>query len=340
MSYKEFYSDYQKGNLGNCLFLHGAEDFLIDWAVESIVNKNLDDESKELDYQELNGETCAVSDIISSARAYSMFSEKRVVVVRNYIPLYKKQGEEAELNAILELAESDNDSCILIFAVDADKSANINAYGKKLMKACTTYEFTALDKGELQGFISKRVREAGNMMGRREMDYLIDLSGYYNRGSAYHLKDLHNDLLRINTACNGEQISISLIEELMVGEDDRYVFNLIDSMMSDDKRTTMSLLTAIVCDDESAMKSIGLITKQFEIMFDALDLESQGLSIAQMAKATGVNEYRFKKAYQSARKFSRSQMKDKLMSLYNIDRDVKSGNITAEDGIKLFAMNV
>lgn len=340
MAYKDFYSDYKAGKLGNILCFYGDEDYLVDWATELIVNDNLDEASKGLDLQHIDGETCTVSDITSAARAYSMFSERRVVVVRNYKPTYRKVGTKIDEEEILTLVGSDNDSSILIFTIDEPKSKEINAFGKKLIKACCSYEFAKLDKPELRAFIRKRVNAAGNLLGQREMEHMIDLSGYYNKDSGYFLKHILADLDRINNACVGDTITSELIEELMIGEEDKFVFNLIDSLMAGDKRRAMSLSAEIAKDENSIMQVIGLLTKQFEIMYDALELSGEGMSIPQIAKATKVNEYRMKKAYQSARRFSKSRLKELLIGLYNIDKDIKSGAMDKELAFELFVVGV
>lgn len=339
MSYQDFYNDYKKGNLGSCLFFFGEESYLIEWAEALLTDKYVDESMKALDYQILDGETCAVSDITSSARAYSMFSEKRVVVVRDYKPAYKKLAGEADEKALLELLSAENDSSILIIEVPLG-AKELTSFGKKIQKACSSYEFDRLDRAQLKGFISKKVHAAGNMLGQREMDYLIDLSGYFNRDSAYYLKDIMADIDRINNACVDDRVSMALVEELMIGEEDRYVFNLVDAITSGNKKRAMELAVNIVTDVEQLMQIIGLMTKQFEIMYDAAVLSTEGYSIPQMAKATGVNEFRFKKAYQAARRFSRERLAELLIGLYNIDKDIKTGNMDGNLAFQLFILNV
>ena len=74
-------------------------------------------------------------------------------------------------------------------------------------------------------------------------------------------------------------------------------------------------------------------------MYDALELSSQGMSIAQMAKKCGINEFRFKKAYQAAGSYSKSRIKKILADLYNIDRDIKRGDIDKDTALELFVLS-
>ncbi len=346
MAYKDFHNDYKNNMIGNVVLLYGEEDYLIKWAADLIIDKNLDEESKKLDLVQLDGAVCTAYEILQAARAYSMFSPLRVIVVRDYLPLYHK-NEMAGSDELLEFAEKSrtdknyNDSSIIIFELSHNHSANLNSYGKKLAKACYSYEFTRLEKSELKAFISKRVHEAGNMIGNREMEYLIDLSGYFNKNGEYYLNNILADLQRINNACVNHQITIDVIDALMIGEDDKFVFNLVDAMMSGNKNKAMTLAANIAMEGEDEIfKVVGLLVKQFEIMYDAIELDKAGMSMNQMAKATGANEFRFKKAYFAAKGFRPERLKKLLIELYNIDKQIKSGLMNVTTAFELFVATV
>ena len=87
------------------------------------------------------------------------------------------------------------------------------------------------------------------------------------------------------------------------------------------------------------MQVLALLTKQFEIMYDSLELSDRGYSISAMAKKTGVNEFRFKRAYSAAGRYSRRRIKKILTDLYNTDRDIKRGNIDKDTALELLAVS-
>ena len=339
MAYQDFYNDLKKEIIGNCLFFYGAEDFLMDWAVDQVIEKYVDESARNLDVQYIDGEACTAADIMGATRAFSMFSDKRVIIVRNYLPVRRK-AVDVEAEELVEFCSTSFDQAILIFMLQAKYESDITAYGKKLIKSCSNYEFARLDKAALQSFITKRVRSAGKMIGSRELSYMIDVSGYYNKESEYNLSQLDSDIEKICKACDTDQISNDIIDELLVGKEDKYVFNLIDAMMAGDKARSMEIAETIIREDDGAMAVLALLTKQLEIMYDALELDKQGMSIGQMAKATGVNEFRFKRAYQSARKFSTEKLKDILVRAYNIDRDIKQGDMDKDMAFELLIVSM
>lgn len=338
MAYKDFVNDRKKGILKDVMFFYGAEDYLMNWAAESIISEYVDEASRDLDVIKLEGEQVNAADIRAAARAYSMFSEKRVVVVRNYLPLYRKTAD-AGADDLLNFASSPQDQSIVIFMLESRLSGDLNAYGKKLAKACSGYEFARLERADLKNFITKRVHAAGKMIARRELDHMIDVSGYYNRGSAYDLSLLDRDTDKIVKACEGDDISAALIEEILIGDSDRFVFSLVDALMAGDRGKALEIAEAIIKEEDGAMAVLALLTKQFEIMYDALELSDKGYSISQMAKKTGVNEFRFKRAFNAAGKYRKRKIRNILIGLYNTDRDIKRGNIDKDTALELTALN-
>ncbi|MBO5513851.1 MAG: DNA polymerase III subunit delta [Mogibacterium sp.] len=338
MSYKDFANDYKKGITGDTLFFYGAEDYLMNWAKGQVINDNVPEDSRDLDVINLDGETVSAYDIMGEARAYSMFSDRRVVIVNNYLPLFRKVADVGT-DELKEFVKSPLDSTILIFVLDASRSSEISAFGKQMIKACSSYEFARLERADLKAFINKRVHAASKMIARRELEHLIDVTGYYNRDSAYDLAELDKDISKLVKASAEDEISADLIEDMLTGDSDKFVFNLVDALTSGDRGRALAIAEAIIRDQDGAMAVLALLTKQFEIMYDALELSKEGLSIAQMAKKTGANEFRFKRAYNAANKYSLTKIKTILKDLYNADRDIKRGDIDKDTALELFALS-
>lgn len=87
----------------------------------------------------------------------------------------------------------------------------------------------------------------------------------------------------------------------MVGDKDRFVFNFIDYLLAGKKNMAIRLLlNTISAGENSKVKEKCILTcvyvnGQFEIMYDSLELDDEGMPIKAMIKNLGVNEYRLKK---------------------------------------------
>lgn len=338
MAYKDFANDLNKGITRDVLLFYGAEDFLMNWAQDKIIEKYVSEDARDLDVIYLDGEQLTAHDIMAEAASYSMFSEKRVVVVRNYLPLYRKVEDEGA-DRLLEFAGKNQESSVTVFVVESRYSASLSAFGKKLAKECSAYEFARLDKPDLSAFITRRVHAAGKIIGRRELNHMIDVSGYYNRDSEYNLTFLDRDVEKIIKASSEDEISTALIEDILIGDSDRFAFNLIDALTNSNRGKALEVAEAIICHDDGSMGMLALLTKQFEIMYDSLELSEKGCSMSAMAKMTGVNEFRFKRAYAAANRYSKSRISRIVIDLYNMDRDIKRGDIDDDTALELIAIS-
>lgn len=344
MSYKNFVSDIKVDGLRNLVFIYGSENLLIRWCMNEIINKYAGDDFREQNVIDYAGDKVSVDDVIGMALTPSMFPGKRVIVVRNLPMLFRKTAEgilNTEGARLLEFAKRNDLDAYIVLILDSEHYGNITAYGKKLIKASTSYDCQRLTQPELRGFINKRVKAAGKFIGARQLDHLIDLTGYLNKESEYTLDELENDLLKLTNATDESDIDNNLIEELMVKEADLFVFNFIDAIVAKNNQKAMELVLGILSkDDSNSMQLTALLTSQFEMMYDAKQLEKRGASIQQMAKALGVNEYRFKKAFKAGSKFTEDKLKNLLLRLYEIDKLIKTGDMDKDLALESFVLSV
>lgn len=348
MSFNEFNNDLKNRTLGNSLFLYGAEWFLTEWAIKTVIDRNCTIEERKYVVSEIDGQVATAQEIVEIANTMTMFASIRILTVKNYLPLYKKSKAE-ETNLILEYLENPNMSTILIFYLEPKfspaKKDKLNSFASKVAKICKTYDFEKLNIRELKSFVNKRVRNARKLIGARDLDYLIDLTGYNNKDSEYDLNRLESDLNKLVNATDEDVISRTLIEDIMIGDKDKFVFNFIDYLLEGKKNLAMQLLVNTIAAGESNKSKsnvFGLSTTligQFEIMYDALELDEKGMPFKEMAKHLKVNEYRLKKTYSYAKKIGIKRTRKALIELYDSDRKLKTGEMDKATALELFVFN-
>ena len=341
MSYTKFTTDYKKNIIKSPLILYGAEQFLIDKATESIISKYVAEEFRNIDVVILDGEKIMPVDIISAAGTFSMLSDKRVVVVKNYLPFYKKDSlreSEELLKYISDISETfiDNQPSFIIFTIDSIYGEQVTSYAKKFIKLSNSYKFEKVDKALIKSLSENKIKKEGKNIGSKELEHLVNMTGYLNKGSNYDLNNLNNDLNKLIGVTDSVKINCSDIDKIFDGGTEKYVFDMVDALMRGNKTVAMDITENILREEDASMQLLALLTKQFEIMYDSLAMTDEGMPIQEVAKKTGVNDFRLKKAYQSALPMGIEKIKKALISLYNIDRDIKSGIIDRQLALELF----
>ena len=112
--------------------MYGIEQYLVKWAVETLVKKYVNSAASAMDYVKLSGERITVSEIINACETFSMFSERRIVWVRDFKPLESDSARGFSKDEIKELAayaEKSNDRTILIFFFGRNQAERCIAFG-------------------------------------------------------------------------------------------------------------------------------------------------------------------------------------------------------------------
>ena len=129
---------------------------------------------------------CSAAEITEAAGTFSMFSEKKVVWVKSYMPLtaVNPRGYTAsDRDKILDYINNPNEQTILIFSAEAPEERS--ELVKELKKNCKTYFFDKLDYSELAAFAEKRFRAEDVFISRETLKYLLDETGYFNKETEY-----------------------------------------------------------------------------------------------------------------------------------------------------------
>lgn len=340
-SFKTFSKDIKSGEISNVILMHGEEQYLIDWAIDSLVNKYVNPSSKCMDYLSLKEENVTIDNIISASDTFSMFSERRVVVVKDFLPLKtasaKGYGKE-DVETLIDYIKKPNDSTILILtSEEIDKKLTLC---KALISQGEEYDFSPIDKGDLQSFIKKNIKKAGKQIDSKNLRYMIELSGYYNKDTEYRLYNLDNDIKKAVALSDTLDIGEEIIKDAISGDIDTYIFNLIDAVSYNKKEDAYKILYNILSGGTDPFKILALLVSQFELMLSVKELREEGSNLIDISKILKIHEFRIKKAIGFSDKFSLNKIKETLTNIYQTDKMIKSGNLDSKLALELFIAKI
>ena len=336
--FRSFSLDLKEDNINGLLIFQGQEGFLIKWAVEQLVAKYVAEGFKELDYVKLP-EDASLDTIVENVETLSMISPRRVVWIDNYRYLLDEktkgysQDEVGKLREFLSSYEGNN---LIVLSYE-----DLNGKGAKLKTlGGTVYQFDRLESKELYAFINKRIKNAGKQIDRNDLALMVELSGYYNKESQYRLYNFENDIMKLIAHSNEEIISREDVMAAMNGDLDTFVFNFIEALSSKQKDRSFTLMNNLLNSGTNFFQLIALIGNQFELMLEILELEQEGMPFGNIVSELGIHEFRVKKAYKAAKGFTMESIKRILCNLYEIDSNIKSGNMDPNTALELFVAKV
>ncbi len=337
-AFKTFASDLRNGFDYPVVYMYGPEEYLIDWAANTVAGKYVSKSFAAADLEKPDAESVTMEDIVSSCETVSMFSEKRVVWIRDFAPLWQDNAKgfgDSQLKVLEEYIDAPNPGTVLIFSTSKvkndpkDKKEKKTKLNKLLLSKARCYDFCQLDRPALRAFIEKRVRSKGLTVDRSITDYIVDMTGYYHKDTDYRLMNLDTDLNKMVSLAS-EKIRREDVDRAILGDMDTYIFDFLDHLSMNHKEDAFVLLHNIIASGSEFFSILGVIISQFELITEVSELRDLGMDISGIVREMGIHEFRVKKALKAAERLGTDKLKKVLCQLYSIDTDVKSGNI---DGI-------
>lgn len=340
-SFKLFSEDIRDDKIASVILMYGEEQYLIKWAVDTMVKKYVNPASLPMDYVVLDETSVSCGDVIEACETFSMFSEKRIVWVKDFKPLsgdgQKGYGKE-ETERLIQYVCGSNERTVLVFSSEEIKaSAKLTA---ALKKVGAVYNFTKIDRGELTSFAYKRFKKADIEIGARAMNTLIDATGYFNRDSDYRLYNFANDIEKVIAHSSGGSVTEEDILTAVSGDIETFVFDMLDGISAGQKDKAFMMLNNILRSGSDPYAIIAVIVSQFELMLSVKQLRDDGMSLPQIHKKLGGSEYRIKKLIPHANRYSADKLKKTLSDIYRVDGNIKSGLLDAQTALELFIANI
>lgn len=342
-AFKTFAGDLRAGDISPVIYMYGAEEYLIEWAVNTLAGKYVSPGAKSMDFERPDGESVTADDIVNACETFSMFSQRRIIWVREYPALWQDNAKgfsSGELNKLETYLESPNEGSVLIFSTSRVKNDPKDRKEKKsklnnlLLKKAKCYDFGPLDRQALRSFIEKRMKAAGLTIDRSTVDYLMDVSGYFHKDTDYRLLNLSGDLDKIAGLAES-RVTRADVDRTILGDMDTYIFDFLDYVSSNRKEDAFILLHNILSSGNDVYSVLALLIGQFELMEEVTELREASMDIPAIVREMGMHEFRVKKALQSASRFGKDKLRDILIRLYQTDTDIKQGNIDGAVALEL-----
>ena len=340
--YRDFLKDLKNDDISPFVLLYGKEQFLVDWAVKAMKDRYVNAAVEVMDY-ESHGEETDADTLLSSLAILPVMSERRMVYIRDFAPLSSAGSRAAgteDIDRLCELIKSRPAGIVAVFS-----SEDVDGRGKlvkALKKYGSSYLFDSLSQEELEAFAAKRFHAAGLKINRREMNFLIRETGYGNRESDYTLFNFDNDIKKIAACCDGLSVTQEAIADTVIGDNDTFIFDLLDGISGNDKKRAFEILNNRLSKDQyEAMSVTGAICSQLEIMLEAKEMNVRdGAGSQEIARRTGMNEYRVRKALGYANRYSLDKLKSMLENIYDVNKNIVNGLMEPSLALEMFIASI
>ena len=328
MGYQTIEDDIKSGktNIPAPILLFGEERFLVSHYEKILGGRAMN----ELDISVFYADEATDEAIIASLETFPMLSPYRIVIVRDYPGFSAKSAQEYSGDGLTAYIKNPPENSRLIFSSETvNKTRSVY---KAIAKYGTVYEFTRLDEAGLRNFIIKRFNSLNAKITKDVLDEFIYATAYLDKNSDRDLFTVENDVFKTASyalAEGREVITQRDVEECLPGVLRTDVFAMLDAISSGKKAEAVRLLESSLSEGENVFRLLSLITGHFEIMLGYKELSAQGKRPGEITSILGErSEWRVKRLGGFAQRIELSKLKDILMNLYDMERSIKSGDIS------------
>ena len=267
-----------------------------------------------IDYDESN-----IDNVLDECAYFSLLNDEKIVIVKNF----KLNASSKPLEKYLD---NPNPSTKLILVVDSiDKR---NAVYKKIKDKGHIIEISELKNNELTTKINNYCKSIGVSINYLAVNKLIE----YNLNN-YDLILNEIDKFSVITKEINEEI-VETYGSKLNGED---TFNLCDAITSKDYKKEEELVEKYISEKLEVIPLVALLANQYRIIYATKELSGTNEYIA---NKLGIHPYRVKLAKDKSYLYTKDEIKQILLWLCDLDKNLKSLNVNEYSLLKEFLIKI
>jgi len=309
------------------IFLHGQDTYCSkEKLLELIGEFKTKRDSQGLGIIKLEGGNLTIDEFRKDVLSAGLFSEKRLVIIKNLLSQNKDQNLIKEIISSLKKIGREKNIVIFIEEEIEEKEIRKREFQYKLFnllkKQKYVQKFDFLKPNQLQKWILAEVKKRGGKIEERATDLLVNFIGP-------NLWQMSNELDKLMAYGQGK-ISAKDVELLVEANQEENIFNLVDALASKNKKRAIKLIKEQLEKGTAFVQIISLLARQFRIILQIKESKSKFLNYYQLASELGVHPYSVKKSLEQAKKYTLEELKKIYQELLKIDLQLKTTSLEPE----------
>ena len=267
----------------------------------------------------INYDESNIDNVLDECAYFSLLNDEKIVIVKSF----KLNASSKPLEKYLD---NPNPSTKLILVVDSiDKR---NAVYKKIKDKGHIIEISELKNNELTTKINNYCKSIGVSINYLAVNKLIE----YNLNN-YDLILNEIDKFSVITKEINEEI-VETYGSKLNGED---TFNLCDAITSKDYKKEEELVEKYISEKLEVIPLVALLANQYRIIYATKELSGTNEYIA---NKLGIHPYRVKLAKDKSYLYTKDEIKQILLWLCDLDKNLKSLNVNEYSLLKEFLIKI
>lgn len=258
------------------------------------------------------GKKLDLSQFETNLEAMPFLSEKRLLIVRNFL----SQGKTDEQKRMAEALSRTPETTVLIFHESTRADKRLSLY-KKLVKLANVEEFSTKTAGEISKWALDRAQKKG-------LKFSPSLATFFVNHCGSDLWRLDTELEKLSLL---EEVTQETVEKVTTPSLSASVFKLTDSIAQKNIKPALHTLKTLQDSGEDMIKVFFMIVRHFRILIQTHDLLHNNETNSSIAKKLKQPPFVVSKGIQQSKNFTLKKLKQIYQELLEIDTGFKTGKI-------------
>lgn len=302
-------------------FLYGADTYRLGQKAKEIEEQYLKVNQGVLNLEKFDAKNIFFDDFWEALCQRSMFIQKKLFFVENVFGVEKFAVDFAK--KVKDIVQSTD----VVVVLEKKEPSVKNPLFKAILKQGQVQEFKKLDSRQLKDWIKKDLARYMAVIEESAINSLILFVGD-------DLWRLSNELKKL--ASYSKKIREEDVKLLVKPKAEAEIFHTIDALAERDNTRALRLLQKHLEKGESPFYIFSMFVYQFRNLLAVKSAEGDPDRLRQLK----LHPFVLKKTNLQASRFSLSELKKNYQKIFNLDLAMKTGKISAEDGLRMLIAEI
>ncbi|NSW89308.1 MAG: DNA polymerase III subunit delta [Firmicutes bacterium] len=305
---------------------YGPEEYLKKYYMGSIEEIILEKSTRALNKIVMEDKV-EVSKIIDNCDTYPVFSQKKVVVVKNSGLFKGSEGSKEDTGKLIDYMKNIPPfTCLIFYETEVDKRLRIyNAIKKEGL----IVEFPYQKSYDLAKWVVKVAKANKKEISMETASILVEKSGQ-------EMTEILNEINKL-IVYTGEKkvIESEDVREVCNTSIKSKIFDLTDAIVEKDIAKSLKYLDDMITLREPVPIIIYMIARQFRQILEAKILAGSGAGLKEIASKLKVSPYIAGKIQKHAEQFSFQWLNRSIQDIFECDVAIKTGKMKDKTAVEL-----
>ncbi len=340
MAYKDFTNDIKNNTLNNIYLLYGSEKYLIDNSIKMLRDKIIPKDFLDFNYIQLDSSETTIDNIINSAYTVPLFSEKKIIHIKNTNYFNKSNLTQTDETKLLEYINSASSSTILIFNCNGVPDKRKKLY-KSIQKNGKIVEFDKLTPLEFPKWVAKRFKLEKINIDSNTLKYLVNRIGYLNKNSDKTLYEIDSEINKlINFTKTKMTVDTNDINVIIKEPYETNIFEFLDGLSAGNIKNSINAVNKLIENGEAPLKIVSMINRQFRMIYKTKSLKESGYSASSISQKIGIPNFVANKNISFANYVSFENLSTILNLSTSYERMIKTGKMNDEIALETLVVEI